>query len=379
MSHQLESIVYEMLNSLLSTLCYVLFDSGSQKTIISVKAVKRLRLEPERNEELGIKTFGRKDADMAVRRVFKCSLSPLFVGNPVEVEAFEVDQISNVANIHVEHIKHNFAHLTNVFFSDVSRNEEILEIDILCGSNFVWSFQDGERIQGGPGEPIAVNCRNGNHNEIILSCFKEFLKSSLESSSAFKYRSRLFTHFALLLELFEFSTHHNFGLGRETCYILQLPVYAHLGFRNYYTETFIHVVNFLAKWLLAFRKMLQNNSSINLSGKSGEGIEHDSWVEGCIVKPIKQSVSGHTTIKTCLQIAGSVDIIHSAREAYRGRESFDEHSTSHHSIPSPLPDQLKGAWYCISRKLISNTSKQDPIFCRFIWKQNCGAKISHGC
>ena len=204
--------------------------------------------------------------------------------------------------------------------------------------------------------------RSGNHNEIILSCFKEFLKSSLESSSAFKYRSRMFIHFAPLLELFEFSTHYNFGLGRETCYILQLPVYAHLGFRNYYTETFIHVVNFLAKWPLAFRMMLQKNSSINLSGKIGKGIEHDSWVEGCIVKPIKQSVSGHTTIKTCLQIAGSLDIIHTAREAYRGRESFDEHSTSHHSIPSPLPDQLKGAWYCISRKLMSSTGKEDPVF-----------------
>ena len=134
----------------------VLFDSGSQKTFISAKAVNRLGLEPERSEELGIKTFGSREPYLAVRRVFRFSLSPLFEGIPVEVEAFEVNEISSVANIHVEQIKHNYAHLSNILFSDVSRNKEILEIDILCGSNFLWSFQDGECIRGGPGEPIAV-------------------------------------------------------------------------------------------------------------------------------------------------------------------------------------------------------------------------------
>ena len=115
----------------------VLFDSGSQRTFISAKAVNRLGLEPGRNEELGIKTFGCREPDMAVRRVFRLSLTPLFEGIPVEVEAFEVNEISSVANIHVEQIKHNYAHLSNILFSDVSRNKEMLEIDILCGSNFL--------------------------------------------------------------------------------------------------------------------------------------------------------------------------------------------------------------------------------------------------
>ena len=139
----------------------VLFDSGSQKTFISAKAVNRLGLEPERSEELGIKTFGRKEPDLAERRVFKFSLSSIFDGSPVEVEDFEVNEIASVANIHVERIKHNFAHLSNIFFSDISRNQEILEIDILCGSNLLWSFQDGECIRGGPGEPISIQTSLG--------------------------------------------------------------------------------------------------------------------------------------------------------------------------------------------------------------------------
>ena len=135
----------------------VLFDSGSKKTFITAKAVIRLGLEPERSEELRINTFGSREPDMAVRRVFRLSLSPIFEGIPVEVEAeaFEVNEIASVANIHVEQIKHNYAHLSNMLFSDVSRNKEILEIGILCGSNFLWSFQDGESIRGGLGR---TNC-----------------------------------------------------------------------------------------------------------------------------------------------------------------------------------------------------------------------------
>ena len=134
----------------------VLFDIGIQKIFISAKAVNRLGLEPERSEELGIKKLGSREPNMAVRRVFRLSLSPLFEGIPVEVEAFEVNETSSVANINVEQIKHNYAYLSNILFSDVSRNKEMLEIDILCGSNFLWSFQDDECIRGGPGEPIAV-------------------------------------------------------------------------------------------------------------------------------------------------------------------------------------------------------------------------------
>ena len=208
--------------------------------------------------------------------------------------------------------------------------------------------------------PRSCFCRYGNNNEIMLSSFKKFLEFHSDKSDAFKYRSRMLMHYAPLLELFDFSTHFTFGMGRETCYILQLPTYAHLGFRNYFTETFIHIVNFIAKWPLAFRKMLQKNSSINLSGKAGKGIEHDAWVEGCIVQPIKQAISGHTTLRTCLQIAGSLDIIQAARESYRGKQAFHDHTATRHSVSSPLPDQLKGALYCISNGLLSS-DEGDPL------------------
>ena len=46
----------------------------------------------------------------------------------------------------------------------------------------------------------------------------------------------------------------------------QVPIYAQLNFTKYFTETFIHVINFMGKWPLAFRRLIQRNCAVNLSG-----------------------------------------------------------------------------------------------------------------
>ena len=122
----------------------------------------------------------------------------------------------------------------------------------------------------------------------------------------------MFLHYGPLLSLFDFSTSYTWGCGRETCYILQTPSYAYLGFRNYYTECFIHMINIIEKWPLAFRKMLQRNCSVNLSGRKDGGIEMDAWIETCIVQPMKVSSSGHTTVK----IASNIDYVKLTRDAF---------------------------------------------------------------
>ena len=45
----------------------VLFDKGSQRTFVSMKAVKRLDLKPIRQENLSIKVIGRSEAETALR------------------------------------------------------------------------------------------------------------------------------------------------------------------------------------------------------------------------------------------------------------------------------------------------------------------------
>ena len=69
---------------------------------------------------------------------------------------FAVDDITSIANIHVEDVKKLYPHLHMIYFSDVSRFEDQLSIQILIGSDFQWEFMEGEEIRGGPHEPVAI-------------------------------------------------------------------------------------------------------------------------------------------------------------------------------------------------------------------------------
>ena len=139
----------------------VLFDTGSQKSFITAKAVGRLGLRPVRKENLGIKAFGRKEAEEGMRDVIELSLLGPQGEKKVSIEAFVVEDIATISNVHVEIVKKQYAHLKNVYFSDVSRYEDTLEIDCLVGSDFFWAFHDGEVIRGGPDEPVAVKTTIG--------------------------------------------------------------------------------------------------------------------------------------------------------------------------------------------------------------------------
>ena len=145
-----------------------------------------------------------------------------------------------------------------------------------------------------PDLQMLVNCKCscGDHTKILLSQFKLWIETSSSVNDAFKYRSRMFVYYGPLFELFDLATNNGWGLTRETCYIQQLATYAQLNFRNYFSECFIHILNFLGKWPLSFRRMIQQNCSVNISGKKSHGIELDAFVEAEIVQPLKNYVSG---------------------------------------------------------------------------------------
>ena len=132
----------------------------------------------------------------------------------------------------------------------------------------------------------------GNHNQILLQQFKKWLKESAECNQKHEYHQQLFTLFGPLLELFITAGRNGDGHLRETVWTILLPVFAQLGFRNYWTEAFVHVVNFTALWPLAFRHMTRANSTVNLSGKPGHNVDLDEYVETYIVRPLKTYVSG---------------------------------------------------------------------------------------
>ena len=121
------------------------------------------------------------------------------------------------------------------------------------------------------------------------------------------------------------------------------------------------ILDFLMKWPIAFRRLLQQNCSINLSGKKAKGIELDCWVESQIVKPTKKFLSGHSTLKICTTLGGSVDLVSTIKNAYKGPKAFNDHSTTRHSVSSPLPDQLKGTWFCVRKGMFGMNSTDEEV------------------
>ena len=90
-------------------------------------------------------------------------------------------------------------------------------------------------------ELTAALRKHGNHNDVLLSEFKKWLRKSGESNVSHRYHQQMFTLFGPLLDMY-ISSSKGDGLLRETVWVLLLPVFAQLNFRNYWTEAFVHVV-----------------------------------------------------------------------------------------------------------------------------------------
>ena len=134
--------------------------------------------------------------------------------------------------------------------------------------------------------------KHGNHTSILLNSFKLWLEKCGKDDEAHRYHQQMFTLFGPLLDMFVTSGKQGDGLLRETVWVLLLPIFAQLNFRNYWTEAFVHVSNFTSLWPLAFRRMIQKNMSVNMSGKQGHNIDLDEYVETYLVRPLKNYTTG---------------------------------------------------------------------------------------
>ena len=187
---------------------------------------------------------------------------------------------------------------------------------------------------------------------MLLTKFKEWISELSASDLAFEHRASMFLLFGPIQILYDAATAYREGFDHEIVHQLLMPIYTQLGFSNYATEVFRHVINVIAKWPLVTRKMLQQNCSVNLSGIEGQGIELDAFVESEVVQPLKNYSTGHTTVTMCKRLMGNIDLLKFVRKVYMGKEGFDMHSTSRHSEQSSFPDQIKGAWFCFEARFL---------------------------
>ena len=138
-----------------------MFDSGNHKSFVTAKAASNYGLEIVRREWVTISTFGRKTGEAGLREVVQFDVMPLQANRSLRLEAYVVPVISNISNEHVEVVKNDFPHLPDLWFSDVCRTKDELEIELLIGSDYLWEFQKGRTVRGEPEEPVAVETELG--------------------------------------------------------------------------------------------------------------------------------------------------------------------------------------------------------------------------
>ena len=129
------------------------------------------------------------------------------------------------------------------------------------------------------------------HHNLLLKLFKVWIERH-SSNHRFQYHCQLVTLFGPLRELYLSSVKCGDGVGREAVWMLMLPLFAQSQKRNYWTEAFVHLVNFVAAWPLSTRKLLQDNCSVSLKGRHGHNIALDEWVESYLVRRLKNYASG---------------------------------------------------------------------------------------
>ena len=112
-------------------------------------------------ELLGINTFGQKCTNAEQREVVELNLECIDGQKPLTIEALVVPEICSIQNAHVELARKKYPHLKGIWFSDVCKEQEELEIDVLIGSDYLWSFQAGSTRRGRAGEPVAVETELG--------------------------------------------------------------------------------------------------------------------------------------------------------------------------------------------------------------------------
>ena len=139
----------------------VLFDTGSHRCFVTSKAAKLVKPKGIRWELLGIDTFGQKCVNAEQREVVELKLESTNGNKVISLEAFVVPEICSVQNSHVELVRREYPHHKNIWFSDVCKSDEQLEIDVLIGSDYLWNFQTGITKRGKLGEPVAIETQLG--------------------------------------------------------------------------------------------------------------------------------------------------------------------------------------------------------------------------
>ena len=139
----------------------LLFDGGSQRTYVRDEITKKLSLPKVRTERVIIKTFGEEKAAAKELDVVRLKVESKFGLEDVYVEALSVPFIcSPLKDQNIKAAVSHYDHLKGLPLADVVNDNTNLQVDILIGMDYYFSFIMCESIRGKSG-PVALKSTLG--------------------------------------------------------------------------------------------------------------------------------------------------------------------------------------------------------------------------
>lgn len=128
----------------------VIFDSGSQKSFIKASVRDQLKLPTITKETLVINTFGngKTDNEKICDRV-QLTVGDVGGNSSTKMEAYVVPEICAPINSQeINRAIHYYPHLKEIKLADSNHGNGEMEIDLLIGADYTWSFFSGEVLRG---------------------------------------------------------------------------------------------------------------------------------------------------------------------------------------------------------------------------------------
>ena len=137
-----------------------IMDSGSKRTYITCRLRDQFNLLAMGTESLRIKTFGTTETHDTSCDVIQFGLKPK-EGGTLKVTALVVPFICNPLTLQpINYSKKTYDHLLGLELADSADVSDILEIDMLIGSDSYWDLATGQVIRG-DGRPTAIHTKVG--------------------------------------------------------------------------------------------------------------------------------------------------------------------------------------------------------------------------
>ena len=109
-----------------------------------------------------LSTFGDEIEEIKTLDVFELSVRNPETGFVQVIQAYKVPMICNdLVGQDLQYVKKRFTYLQGIKLSDETPPGEHLHLDILIGSDLLWSLLEGQVIERERGEPIAVLTKFG--------------------------------------------------------------------------------------------------------------------------------------------------------------------------------------------------------------------------